>query len=113
MPTTQSPDGPGTPRRLEAQLLGGLVLRYDGQPLPESAFRRRKSLILLLRLLTSPGHRQPVDTMVELLWPEQDPEVGAHNLRTVLSEIRAALPDRTAPNPVVRLDVTLALDPAL
>src|SRR5690242_13851006 len=107
MPTTQSPVGSYVQRRLEAQLLGGLTLRYNGQLLSQSAFRRRKSLVLLLRLLTSPGHRLPVDSILELFWPEHDPRVGAHNLRTVLSEIRAALPDRDAANPVVRLDASL------
>src|SRR5690348_16235299 len=42
---------PATPHRLEAQILGGLALRYDGQPVPETAFRRRRSRTLLLLLL--------------------------------------------------------------
>jgi predicted ATPase/DNA-binding SARP family transcriptional activator/Tfp pilus assembly protein PilF len=113
MHKTQAPIDRQVPCRLEARLLGGLVFRYNGQPLPESAFRRRKSLLLLLRLLAEPAHRLPVDAILELLWPEQDPQVAAVNLRAVLGGIRAALPDRAAQNPVVRLDASLAFDPLL
>ncbi|MGH2347813.1 MAG: ATP-binding protein, partial [Chloroflexota bacterium] len=113
MRKAQAPVDRQAPCRLEARLLGGLVFRYNGQPLPESAFRRRKSLLLLLRLLAGPGHRLPVDAILELLWPEQDPQISAVNLRAVLSGIRLALPDRAAPNPVVRLDASLTFDPLL
>ncbi len=110
---TQVPADRRAVRRFEARLLGGVTFRYDGRPLPETAFRRRKSLLLLLRLLADPGHRLPVDSILELLWPEQDPQAAAVNLRAVLGGIRLALSDRAAPNPVVRLDAGLALDPCL
>src|SRR5690348_10190618 len=113
MRTARTPPSHGTPHRLEARLLGALALHYDGQPLPEAAFRRRKGLLLLLRLLAVPGHRLPTEAILEWLWPERDPAVSAHRLRTVLSDLRAALPDRAAPHPLVRLDATLALAPAL
>src|SRR4051794_29582709 len=95
------------PHRLEAQLLGVVALHFNGQPLQDSAFRRRKSRPLLLSLLASPAHHLPVDSILELLWPEQDPRTSTANLRAVLSEIRAALPDRAAPNPVVRREDAL------
>src|SRR5690348_16110129 len=113
MRTARTPPSHGTPHRLEARLLGALALHYDGQPLAETAFRRRKGLLLLLRLLAVPGHRLPTEIILEWLWPEQEPQAGAHRLRTVLSDLRAALPGPASPNPVARLDATLALDPAL
>src|SRR5262249_10368684 len=102
-----------TGHRLEARLLGGLTLLYDDHPLPEVAFHRRQSLTLLLRLLVEPTHRLPTDSIMELLWPEQDPQAATANLRAVLSGIRSAPPDRTAPNPVARLGDALALQPGL
>lgn len=77
--------------RLEARLLGGCTLRYDGQTVPEQAFRRRRALTLLLLLLVTPDHRLTRDAALETLWPEGDPATGIANLQAVVSALRAAL----------------------
>jgi predicted ATPase/DNA-binding SARP family transcriptional activator len=76
---------------LQAQLLGDLQLRYQGRAIPESAFRRRRALTLLLALLLAPGRQLPREVLLERLWPEGDPGGGADNLHSVVSALRAAL----------------------
>jgi predicted ATPase/DNA-binding SARP family transcriptional activator len=89
----QRPSAPKIERRsvLEARLLGGCALRYEGRPLPDTAFRRRRTFTLLLYLLSVPDQRAPREQILELLWPEKDPEESERGLRVVLSDLRAAL----------------------
>src|SRR6185312_14698521 len=73
----------------QGRLLGGCALRYNGRPISEAGFRRRRALFLLLQLLLTPGHRLVRDQVLDLLWPDADPEAAAAGLRAVLTDLRA------------------------
>jgi predicted ATPase/DNA-binding SARP family transcriptional activator len=100
--------------RFQGRLLGGCVLHYNGRLIPEAAFRRRRSLFLLLQLLLAPNHRLTRDQVLDLLWPEAEPEAAAAGLRVVLSDLRAACTAGSDdPSPVARRLDLIVLDPAL
>lgn len=62
-----------------------------GREVDPSAWRRRTSRSLVKLLALSPRRRMHRDEIIEHLWPEQDPEAGAANLRVVLHAARQAL----------------------
>ena len=63
--------------RFQGRLLGRCVLHYNGRLIPEASFRRRRSLFLLLQLLLIPNHRLTRDQVLDLLWPDAEPEAAA------------------------------------
>ncbi|HWE62908.1 MAG TPA: BTAD domain-containing putative transcriptional regulator, partial [Chloroflexota bacterium] len=99
--------------RIEARLLGSCVLRSDGRPIAESAFRRRRTLVLLLFLLSVPHHRAPREQVLELLWPEQDPEESERGLRVVLTDLRAGKAGPTAHTVIIGRGPLIELHPDL
>jgi DNA-binding SARP family transcriptional activator len=50
-------------------------------------FRTHKTASLLAYLSLHPAP-QPREVLVELLWPDDEPESGRHSLRTALSSLR-------------------------
>src|SRR4051812_18732131 len=68
-------------------LLGGFVVVVDGAvvTLPWR-LRKAKTLVKLLALRT--GHRIHRDVLVDQLWPDADPSVGANNLHQALHAAR-------------------------
>ena len=76
-------------QRLEIALLGGLRVTCNGVPV---TFRLRKSAALLAYLATE---RRPVrrTVLADLLWTEMPESRALANLRTVLHDLRQALPD--------------------
>jgi DNA-binding SARP family transcriptional activator len=46
---------------------------------------------LLAYLACHPDRPHPRDVLIELLWPESDPDVARHNLRESLSSLRHQL----------------------
>ena len=72
---------------LTIRLLGAPDITVDGQPLVVDT---RKALAVLA-YLTAEGSPQPRDRLVDLLWPEIDPDRGRGALRRTLSVLRSAL----------------------
>ena len=70
------------------KLLGGLAVLGPKRKI--TRFRTRKSAALLayLAIRLKP---QPREVLVELFWPEADPESGRHNLSNALSSLRVIL----------------------
>jgi DNA-binding SARP family transcriptional activator/tetratricopeptide (TPR) repeat protein len=79
----------GQPSRLELRLLGPVDARIDGRPLVVDT---RKATALLAYLAVAGD--QSRDHLVDLLWPDSDPERGRGSLRRTLSALRAALGER-------------------
>ena len=77
----------------ELRCLGGLRLRLHGRDVDLGTAKKPRSLLRLLAMHEGrPVHRE---VLIEALWPECDPVMGAHNLQVHISSLRKALePDR-------------------
>src|SRR6266851_10370802 len=75
--------------RWRIELLGGLRARQGDRVI--SRFRTHKTGALLAYLAYHRQRAHRREELVELLWPECDPEAGRHSLRTELSWLRHQL----------------------
>ena len=78
------------PVPLTLSLLGPPEVRVDGRPLEVDT---RKAVAILVYLVAE-GGEHPRDHLVELLWPDTDPERSRSSLRRTLSTLRTALGGR-------------------
>lgn len=94
------------------ELLGWLRAARGDQVV--SSFRRRKIGSLLAYLAYHRHRSHPRDQLVEMLWPERDPEAGRRDLRVALSSLRCQLePPGVPPGTVIIADRDAAqLNPA-
>lgn len=82
---------------LRAYLLGPLRLYVNGEEVPERRWKSKKALTLFLYLLTRRGTKVHREVILELLWPEEDPESAAGKLHPTLYMLRRTLqPDLQA-----------------
>jgi predicted ATPase/DNA-binding SARP family transcriptional activator len=97
--------------RWRIELLGGLRARTADRVVAH--FRTQKTGLLLAYLALHSQYSQPRDALIELLWPEIDPEVGRTNLRSVLYSLRRELEPADAPPGTLLLAdrLTVRLDP--
>lgn len=72
-------------------LLGGLRAERNGEPVPDSAWKRRSARALVKLLALAPGYRLHREQVIDLLWPDTDPAAGANNLYQALHAARRAL----------------------
>jgi predicted ATPase/DNA-binding SARP family transcriptional activator len=98
--------------RWHIELLGQLRLRRGdaiNRPL-----QRQKLAALLAYLAYHPRHPHPREVLIELLWPEEDPEVGRRKLRSLLHDLHELLtePRGAAGTLLLAERTTLQLDPA-
>jgi len=75
------------------QLLGGLVANSELRQLTRFRTQKAASLLAYLAQHTAP---QPRETLIEMLWPDTQPEVGRHNLSNALSFLRHMLEPRAS-----------------
>src|SRR5215216_4389407 len=76
---------------VQVYLLGRFRVVVGGQPLPDSVWHRRKARQLFKCLLSRPNRRLTKDELVELFWPDSDPQAASTNLRSTVHAIRRAL----------------------
>jgi DNA-binding SARP family transcriptional activator len=79
---------------LQIYLLGRFAVSLDGEPLPASAWRRRRPADLLKLLALTPGHALPREAVFDALWPDKDPPAAANNLHRALYDLRHVLGSR-------------------
>src|SRR6266700_7407665 len=93
------------------QLLGGLSAHSPQRQV--TRFRTQKAASLLAYLAFHPAP-QPREMLLDLLWPEAEPEVGRHNLSNALSFLRHQLePPGIPPGTVILADrASVRLNPA-
>jgi hypothetical protein len=98
------------PWRIE--LLGWLRAIQGGRVV--SRFRSQKAAALLAYLAYHHHRSHPREALIELLWPESDPEAGRRNLRVELTSLRRQLEvSETDPGGVIVADrATVQLSPA-
>ncbi len=85
------------PPAVQVFVLGGFKVVVRSQVLPEHAWRRKTARQLFKILLSRPNRRMTRDEVIELLWPESDPEAASSNLRSTLFALRHALEPSTEP----------------
>lgn len=77
-------------------VLGTFWVERDGNPIPESAWTRRKAKSLLKLLALRTPHQLHKEQVLELLWPELDVEAALNNFYRTLHLLRHSLePDLT------------------
>jgi DNA-binding SARP family transcriptional activator/predicted ATPase len=98
---------PGVPL-MEVFLLGRFGLRLNGQEIWSHAFRLRKARDVIKLLALAPNHQLHKEQVMEMLWPEADPDHTANNLHQALYTARQALrctQERAGPFLVLEGDV--------
>lgn len=79
------------PTTLEIYLLGPFRVAVDGQLAGEQRWSRRKPTLLLKLLALQSHHQLHREQVMELLWPELDPEAASNNLHKAIHMARRAL----------------------
>jgi DNA-binding SARP family transcriptional activator len=91
-PRTRSaiPPRTGSPA-LTVWTLGPLRLARDGEAIPPTAWHRLKARTLFAYLLCARPRRVHKEVLIDLLWPDAEPNRGAHALQVTLSDLRRTL----------------------
>jgi DNA-binding SARP family transcriptional activator len=97
--------------RCRIELLGGLRLRRGDQVV--TRFRTRKVGELLAYLSCYSLHPHPREALIDLLWPDCDPQAGRVRLNNAVSSLRRALtpPGASLPRILIADRETVGLDP--
>ena len=74
-------------RAVRIVLLGGFTVSVEGDVAPPR-WRLRKAKTIVKLLALAAGHRVHRDVLIEQLWPEADPAVGANNFHQALHAAR-------------------------
>lgn len=90
-------DSPQDAVALRIQLLGAFRLWVGPSFIADGAWRLRKAQRLLKLLALAPGHRLHREQVMDLFWPETDPDDAANNLRQVVHAARRALSPNAEP----------------
>lgn len=119
LPPTGATDGAAAPdtaaqarAALRVRTLGGFEVWRGGSAVPATSWRRRKVAALFKYLLSVPEQRAHRDYLQETLWPDEEPDMAAANLRLTLHRLRRVLGASGAAQSYVRLDgEMIVLDP--
>lgn len=76
---------------LRISVLGGFEVALDGRPVPTSAWPRNRARAIVKLLALAAGHRLHRDHVIDVLWPDLDPEAGSRNLRKAIHFARKAI----------------------
>ena len=80
-----------SPSVLEIHLLGPFRVAVDSTMVEESRWARRKPALLVKLLALQPHHQLHREQVLEMLWPDSDPEAAINNLHKVIHQARRAL----------------------
>src|SRR5438876_10780845 len=89
LPHAQRKRGGSVGSQCRIELFGGMCVRQGGRAI--TRFRAREFGSLLAYLAYHLPHPQPRDWLVDLFWPDAEPEAGGNNLRVALSSLRRQL----------------------
>ncbi|MEB3238402.1 MAG: BTAD domain-containing putative transcriptional regulator [Candidatus Sericytochromatia bacterium] len=82
---------------LMIRTFGGLVVQREGQAIPSKAWTRDKARQLLAVLAAHPDEVLPKVRLIDLLWPDMEPEQADGTFRVVLNALqRIVEPERAA-----------------
>ncbi len=74
---------------LAVTCFGRFSIRHNGQAL--TLCSNRSGQTILRYLAVQPEHRASADTLMEILWPDDEPEVARHKLQVAVSALRRSL----------------------
>src|SRR5215213_4150285 len=105
---SSTPQGGGAPETLRIWLLGSFRVSVGSRSIGEEEWHLRKAKSLLKVLAVAEGHRLHREQVMELLWPDLDPEAALNNLHYALHVARriletATLASRSAASHYLRL----------
>lgn len=101
---------PPSASHFDVLVLGPLTVYRDGLPVDAGAWQSKVRSLLRI-LAVAPGKRRLRDELVDILWPEADPEAGPRNLRVVAHMLRKGL-GGGEPTPILSEHGWMALNPA-
>lgn len=84
--------------QLRVQTFGAFRVWRGKEEIAPAEWRRESARQLLQVLITYREQRLEREQIIEMLWPEQDPETGARDFKVALSTLFKALEPRRAPN---------------
>lgn len=76
---------------LAVRVLGGFGVDRSGIPIPTTDWQSRKARDLLKVLVARRGHPVAREILLDLLWPDEDPNRAGSRLSVTLSTLRAVL----------------------
>src|ERR1041384_3015598 len=79
------------PTSLEVHLLGPFQVTVDGRAVEERQWQRPRPKLLVKLLALQPHHQLHREQVMEMLWPEQEPESASNNLHKAIHMARRAL----------------------
>jgi DNA-binding SARP family transcriptional activator len=82
---------PDKQQGLHIQLLGRFHVCVGARQVDDSAWRRRKAAAIVKLLALAPQHRLHREQLMDMLWPDFEPQAAANNLRTTLHAARGVL----------------------
>ena len=93
--------------KINVSLLGGFSVNVAGQ-LVDDHWRLRKAKTLVKLLALAPGHRLHRDVVIDMLWPDAEPQAASNNLHQLLHSVRRLM----GPNSIALSDEVIRLCPA-
>ncbi|MDQ3817104.1 MAG: winged helix-turn-helix domain-containing protein, partial [Acidobacteriota bacterium] len=79
---------------LNIYLLGPFRIEVDGVPVAAHHWPRRKAQLLVKILALQPGHQLHREQLMEMLWPDVEPETASQNLHRMIYIARRTLEPR-------------------
>ena len=90
---------------LQVHLLGGFDVRIGDRQVPATIWRQRRAAGVVKLLALEAGHWLHREQLLDVLWPDLDPDSAANNLRGALHHARRGLETAGAPvNTFLRRD---------
>src|SRR5262245_3574200 len=90
--------------QVEVRLLGGFAVLCDGVVALDARWRPAKAAAIVKILSLQRDRALHRDRLIDILWPDSDPESGSNSLYKNLHQLRQALTRAGAPRDAVRLD---------
>jgi predicted ATPase len=87
----KSGDQPRSSGDVAITLLGGFGAMAGGELIADSVWRLRKGRELVKLLALAEGHSLHREQLIDVLWPEREPDAAANNLNQVVHAARRAL----------------------
>lgn len=81
---------------LEVLCFGPFTVRRNGVAISAGAFTRSKALVLLKLLALKMGAPVNREVLIEQLWPEVEPQLGANRLHGVVHDLRSVIEPQRA-----------------
>ena len=83
---------------LQVHLLGGFDVRIGDRQVPATIWRQRRAAGIVKLLALEAGHWLHREQLLDVLWPDLDPEVASNNLRGALHHARRGLESAGVPS---------------